>query len=853
MTNDTTGFRYRTLRSLARGVNALAWPIALGFLFLAAASIYITIKGFAPFGIQPLGFTGNPNDLLRSDAPYHQKYLEYTGEFRAEEDYIIVVAGEEFERNREAVEFIAGELKNQPDLFKKVFYKIDIKELAEERGLLFLEVDQLREIEKDISDFVSLLGKDRFSLDLNSLLAVASEKFDSKHLRKSENEAGVDAFAEEFVKNLNALADRLEGKTIPKTAQFGDFMAKNSEMAKMQTLQAQNEYLSLEEGRMLIIQIPSTKQEASFGDHAYIIEPMRRIIEQAREKYPGLEIGLTGEPALSEDEAQASEKDTTNATIITFVLIALLFWISFSEFTRPALALIVLLLAVCLTIGFTTLFIGRLNILSITFFPMILGLGIDFGVQILGRYEEELPKAQDVVTALTQTIMNTGNAILTGASTTAVAFYTMCLNDFSGLSEMGLISGTGILLCLLCYLVLFPALLAIRDRKVAGKAVAATDALHIDESKRFIDRLILQNSWTIIFLALVLTALAAWQIPKVWFDYNLLNLQNPKLESVQFEHRLLEAKDARSVTFAALVTSDLEEAARKTEQFKKLPSVFEVVSMTEIVPRNQEEKLQVIRRIKQKLENIKLPKSGVKVNVTQNIQVLRNLKANLGRMNKLAQTWASSTQKVEAAEFFGRLLSAINRSLNVLGSMSQKKAEEILSSHQTQVFSQLRKNLEQLKNQKVDRPISAEDLPKTLRDRYVGKTGKVVIEIYPRENVWDREPLERFVKDLRSVDSKVTGTPIQNYEYIELLKVSYEQAGRNALIAIVILITLHFRSLKYILPTLLPLGMGIVWTLGVMPVLGIPFNPANIITLPLVIGVGVAFGVYAVDRYRENA
>lgn len=840
MSNES-GIRFRILRILATTVYNLAWPIVLLSVIAAAASIY--------YAATHLKFSGNPNDLLRSDATFHQRYLQYTHEFRAEEDYVVVVAGNEFDRNREAVEWIAGELLKQPDLFKKVFYKMDLSKLTE-RGLLFLEVPQLKEIETNIGDFIKMMGKDKFNLDLNSLLEVAAIKFDPKYMRQEENQAGLDTFAEEFAQSLNALADRLEGKTSLKPARFGDFMAKNAAAGDMEKQQALHEYLSLDDGRILLIQIPSPSEEASFGDHQYVIKPIKDIIEAARKKFPGLEIGLTGEPALSEDQSIATQRDSTQSSIITFILIALLFWVAFREFSRPALALATLVIAVSWTLGFATLTVGRINMLSMAFIPMILGLGIDFGIQILGRYEEELPKAGNVINALTQTLMHAGNAILTGASTTAAAFYTMCLNQFTGLAEMGVIGGSGILLCLFANLVLFPALLAIRDRRSSSAQKVPSSQSYDSTKISFFDRMVLERPWAILLLAVLLTIGGGFLAPKVWFDYNLLHLQNEGLESVRYERKLLDSE--RSVLSAVCITENLAEAETKAEKFKKLPSVREVISITEIVPRDQDEKLKIITRIKSKLEKVKLPKSGVKVNVPENIRVLTMLRGNAERMQKLALTWGNQQQKKEAQEFFGRLIPPMARALKVLGSIDNEKAEQILTLHQTQLFGELRKNLDWLRNQKVDGPFTEKDVPQSLRDRYVGKSGKILIEIFPKGDIWDREPLKDFVEQLRTVDPLITGTPVQNYEYIELLKTSYQEAGLWALAAVVVLISLHFRTLKYIVPTLLPLGLAIVWTLGIMVLAGLPFNPANIITLPLIIGIGVAFGVYTVDRYREN-
>lgn len=851
--NSETGLRFRVLRYLATQVCRFAWLIVVAGFLLAIGSVLLACYGSARLAINKLTFSGNPNELLRADAAFHRYYLQYTREFRAEEDYTIVIAGSDFERNRQCVEFIADRLKTQPDLFRRIFYRTGIAELMD-RGLLFEEIPQLKEIDEGIDNFIGLMGKDNLNLDLNSLLAVAATRFDLKNLRKKENQAGLDSFAEEFVKTLTILADRLEEKNAKKPVRFGNFIAQNVKNTDLERARDEHEYLTLKEGQIFLIQVPSPNAEASLGDHDYIIRPLKAVLQEARDRYPELEIGLTGEPALSEDQAAVMNHDVTYASIATFILIALLFWFSFHEFSRPALALVTLLVAVCWTIGFTTLVVGRLNILSMAFIPMILGLGIDFGIQILGRYEEELPKTGDVITALAQTLMHTGNAIITGASTTAVAFFTMCFNQFSGLAEMGIIGGAGIILCVMANLSLLPAFLALKDRRREAQSVPQSQQYGVTKVRLF-DRIVLDHAWMIIAIAVGVTGIslyASLRYTGAWFDYNLLNLQNQHLESVRFERKLLKSEDSRSIVFAASICNDVKEAAAKVAAFKKLPAVHSVASLTEMVPQNQEEKIAIISRIKRKLENVKLPKSGVKVNVPENIRVLRSLKASCERIQQLARKSPSKTQRKEALEFFGRLISAMDRALKVLEPMSQDKAEQILTSYQTQLFSELHKNLNWLKSQKVDRPITEKDVPQALRERYVGRTGKILIEIFSRNDIWERAPLVDFVTQLRTVDPRVTGTPVQNYEYIELLKVSYIDAGKYALAAVVLLIVLHFRTPRYIVPTLLPLALAIIWTLGLMVWIRLPFNPANIITLPLVIGIGVAYGVYTVDRYREN-
>jgi hypothetical protein len=143
-------------------------------------------------------------------------------------------------------------------------------------------------------------------------------------------------------------------------------------------------------------------------------------------------------------------------------------------------------------------------------------------------------------------------------------------------------------------------------------------------------------------------------------------------------------------------------------------------------------------------------------------------------------------------------------------------------------------------------------LPEALRDRFVGKTGKYLLMVYPKNNIWQRENQAEFIKELTPIYRDLTGTPVQLYYYTELLKRSYEEAARYSLIAIVILVLCHFRSPLCVALSLVPVGVGFVWLGGLMGWCHVPLNPANIMTLPLVIGIGVTNGIHILNRFAEE-
>ncbi|MBT5707712.1 MAG: MMPL family transporter, partial [Verrucomicrobia bacterium] len=185
-------------------------------------------------------------------------------------------------------------------------------------------------------------------------------------------------------------------------------------------------------------------------------------------------------------------------------------------------------------------------------------------------------------------------------------------------------------------------------------------------------------------------------------------------------------------------------------------------------------------------------------------------------------------------------------------------AKEQLLAFQTAFFTDIRETFHAIANQDTRTQLRIEDLPESLRTRFVGRSGQHLLQVYPRENAWERTHQETFVQELRELTGQyedppvVTGTPVQLLEYTSLLKRSYEEAAIYALIAIAIMIFVHFRSLVTVLLALLPVGVGWLWLIGVMGFLGIPFNPANIMTLPLVVGIGVTNGIHILNRYKEE-
>ena len=408
------------------------------------------------------------------------------------------------------------------------------------------------------------------------------------------------------------------------------------------------------------------------------------------------------------------------------------------------------------------------------------------------------------------------------------------------------------ILALIPMMTMLPALLLKGRQNVINHSLA--DAK--EEKRERMERLWLDRPKTVIGIALGLCLLAGSQVPKVYFDYNLLNLQTRGLEAVNFEHKLIHSGE-KSILFGAIIANSLEEASEIETRLRQLPSVASVDSMATYIASNNDEKLALIDSIRAKAAAIKVPSpSEGSLNILDFHQSL----SFLASYTKLAIRAIDSKNEGQS---FKLELTSLNQAIVQLQkdiqTMDETLVQDRLTQFQSSLFHALNAMLESIALQDTRAPLTLSELPEVLKNRFIGADGRLLVQVYPKSNVWERVNQESFLKDLRTLDPEddntpvITGTPVQLYEYTELLKVSYQEAAIYALVAIMVLVWIHFRSFTTVVLAMLPVFMGTLWLLGLMGLMGIPFNPANIMTLPLVIGIVVTNGIHILNRYHEEA
>jgi hopanoid biosynthesis associated RND transporter like protein HpnN len=823
MSTSPDSFAIRILKKLSHAVYHRPGWFFYPQLVLFALCVYYTILH--------LQFDMSRNNLVGSDKKYQRIFDAYKKEFNVKDDIVAVVESENAEKNRQFVERLGAKLEHETNLFTDVFYKGDLKMLGR-KALLFLDEKTLGEMQSTMRDYRPFIIQFARATNLDSIFSLINRQIaQSKREQNAENESLVKAIPA-LRRIVDLAADSIQRSGMPPSPGITALFDAGQQAQE-------EEYITFAHGRIYLVNCRPAKDDVS--EQAVI--RVRQLVEETNSEVPGVNAGLTGEPVLEYDEMVQSQKDSMQASIISLVLSALIFIAAYRETGRPIKATLALIIGLGYTLGYTTLTVGHLNILTITFLPILIGLAIDYGVHLITRFEEEMRRGRPVRLALEKAMSYTGLGILTGCLTTAGAFFAMALTNFKGIQEMGIITGGGMLVCFVPMMTFLPVLLKRGKQNVIDEQFQPEDLTRARLEKMWLDR-----PGIVLGVTAAITALAVIPAWRVYFDYNLLHMQSKGLQAVEFEQKLIDSA-SKSVLFAAVIADNNEQALQLEHSLTNLPTVASVDSMAKFLGGGQTRKLEIIGEVKEDLAPIKFAQMDREpVDVPELSRTLWSLQGYLGLILDEIPKETESALALQVEE----LRKSVENMRHEMLTANRREASERLGAYQRALFGDLQETFQALRTQDNSSPLEANDLPGPLRTRFIGNTGRQVLQVYPKSNVWDRADQERFVRDVRSIQPDATGTPIQLYEYTTLLKDSYIQAAWYSLGAIVILVLLHFRSLVSLILSLLPVMVGSVWTLGIMGICNVPFNPANIMTLPLVIGIGVTNGIHILNRFAEE-
>lgn len=555
----------------------------------------------------------------------------------------------------------------------------------------------------------------------------------------------------------------------------------------------------------------------SGGNDDALLDRLRSTVNEVARAHAGVEIELGGDFAAFCDDARAARRTALQVSLLSLLLVHSYFRWSFGRPQPARLALLTVLIALCWSCAWVALVTPTLNLITLNFTATLIGLGMDFNVQMLYRFFEERDRHGQVETAVKETLASVGKENLVGALATSAAFFSLMATPFLGVAQLGLISGVGVLLCWLASVTVLPALLLITGSQ--GEAPPPGPWQQWEQNWRSRPRLVLVAT-------ALLTVLATLHLHRPRFDYNLLHMMPQDALAIRNDREFHERCGMCSL-YACSLASDETQMRRRTEEFRKLPGVARVESPADWIPENPGQRRQQIHKMlatpmgKLPPWIADLPEPGKRLTTQQLLELKKRFSGGDAEVSQMLAQLGPGPIQDGLSHFFAEFKQDLTR------------RREWLEAQREQPLPQW------------------DQLPPDLLNRY--RQGSLwLIKIYPKEDIWEKAPLERFLQDITRVDPQVTGLPLLTHTYLEQIKDSYWVAGRNALLAISVILLVSFRRLDEALWALAPKLLGVVWMLGAMGLLGVNFNPANATALPLTLGIGLVFGVHVVHRLRGN-
>ena len=832
----------RGLRAAARLVSVYPKSVLCGCALLSLAAIWTTAHR--------LELVTGRNDLVSSDKRYVQLDEEYDDVFVGLDQVVVVVEPRDVRQGKAFLTRLAARLEQEPQHIADVFYRIDTSSL-DGKKLLYLSAAELADLRRNLADAQPVLRDLLARPGLNTLLDAINTQASAAAVSYLVDDflgLGEDA-EEEFAEFSDAQLEFLSA-LLAEIGRALNGAAYHSPWASMFGGQGSFDddgFLVSENRRFLFCMVKANEDAtAGFNELQDSITTIRTAIADLAPEFPGLSAGVTGTKALGNDEMLSAQNDTAVATLVSLTGIALLYVLFFRRVRHPICIVTALLIGLSWTLGFVALTVGHLTIITVFIAPMLLGLADDFGVHFMTRYEEERIKGHDPADAVTVVFEQTVPSILAGACTTSLAFFAVVLADFRGVQELGIISGSGVLLCVVAVLSFLPAAVLTLDAIRPWRAVSH-DRTALHHAFTRLGAGVERHRRGVLALAGLTGTACLVALPAVSFDYNLLNLQARGTESVDWEHRIIE--NSQRSSWNALATASTPEATRaKAQAFAALPSVDRVESIATLVPEKQDERISALGALRPLIADLPQPDA-----TPQPVEIDRLL-TTLDKLRlKIRDESDDDSPSVEASRLRETRahLQAVRETLTDL---LAAEAESRLAGFQRDLFEDFAATWSLLRNNLAPAgPITLEDVPASLRERFVSRDGgRFLLQIYPEEDIWEREPLTTFITELRRVDPDVTGSPVIGYESIGAMKDGYIEAAWYALLAILIFTYAALRRVGDALLAVLPLGLGMVWTAGLMWLGGVQFNLANMVAAPLIIGIGVENGIHLVHRCRQG-
>ncbi len=788
--------------ALARWIGSCvrhAWAVLLLSLLLAGGCVWLAQSRLA--------VTTDTSRLFSASLPWRQHGMELQRAFPQNEDLLVaVVDGATPEEAEATATSLALALQDDRAHFKSV-RQPDASPYLERNALMFLSRPQLSALLDQTIDAQPFLGQLAADPSLRGLLSALSLIAEGVRAGQA-NLAPFDPALKGFHAALAAAAaDR------PQPLSWQRLLA-----GPVSDLAGQYHFVL-------------TQPRLDFG----ALEPGAAATQAIRRAVTGLEfvqrgrahVRLTGSVALEDEEFATVAQGAVAGLLGSTALVALLLFLALRSWRLIVPVLLTLVLGLLLTTGFATLAVGTLNLVSVAFAVLFVGIAVDFGIQIAARFREERLQAPTLPAALDRTARRAGRQVMVAACASAAGFLAFTPTNFVGVAQLGLIAGVGMLIAFACTVTVLPALLLLFEPRAGAGEVGL-------RWLRPLDVPLARFRKPILLTCAMLAIAGAASLPRLVFNSDPLDTKDPTTEAVRTLHALMDDPVANPYTMEALEAS-VADAASLAGRLQGLPLVDSVLTLRSFVPEDQAEKLPLIADAASLL--------GPTLDVDAGAEP-----PDAPALRQAAQSAAAALDGVRDKLPEGSTLTAIAADLETLA----QAPDPVLLAANAALTRFLPLQLDRLRRALAAKPTTEAEVPPDIAADWVLPDGRARLQVVPKRSVMAGDGLHRFVAQVQEVAPDAAGAAVSITASADTIVTAFRSAAVWALLAITAILVVALRRVVDVLLVMAPLLLSSMLTVLLAVLLPLPLNFANIIALPLLLGVGVSFNIYFVMNWRAG-
>ncbi|HKS17879.1 MAG TPA: MMPL family transporter [Bradyrhizobium sp.] len=788
--------------SIVKACTRFAPLVVVFSLIVAVAAGFYTARHFT--------INTDINTLISPDLDWRKRDIQFEGAFDRERLILAVVEAPTPELTNSAAKALAEKLSGDSKHFESV-QPLGSGEFYEKNGLLFLPVEEVGKIAGQLQQAAPLIEIMAGDPSIRGLTGALETGL-----------AGVKRG--QFKLDSTERPFNLISQTVENVLNKGNATFSWRELVSDKPLTASDKRAFIEFKPMLDYQA---------------LEPGKDATDTIRQAAKDLDfegtyharVRLTGPvPIANEEYATVQEGAIVNG-VGTVLVVLVILWMALHSSKIIFAVFVNLFIGLAITTAVGLMMVGSLNLLSIAFAVLFVGLGVDFGIQFSVRYRSERFKNDNLMEALAEAARRSAVPLSLAAMATAAGFLCFLPTDYKGISELGKIAGAGMLVAFVSSITMLPALLKLLNPPGESEPVGYAFLAPVDK--------FLEDYRVPIIVGTLLIAVAG--LPLLYFmkfDFNPINLRNPHAESIATFLDLRKDPNTGANAINVMTNSDAD-AKKIEERLEKLPEVLRVMSLDNFVPQDQPAKLRLIAQAAKVLNPVLNPDS-VDAAPTDD----ENVEALKGTVESLRRAAGDAKGQGAGAAASRRLADALQK-LAESNQATRDKAQSVF-------VTPLKVTLDGLKNTMQAQQVTMKNLPPELVNAWKTKDGLMRVEALPKGDPNDNDTLRKFASAVLAAEPTAIGGPVSILKSGDTVVKAFIHAGIWALVVISLLLWATLQRIADVLLTLVPLLVAGAVTLEICVLIGLPLNFANIVAMPLLLGVGVAFKIYYVTAWRSG-